>query len=65
MEHDFIGTTEAAERLGITNQSVRNLVRRGDLPAYKIGKVFKIDSKDLDAYIKAMRTIPTEEEAWD
>ena len=38
---------EAAERLNLTRQQTRLLIRQGKLPATKIGRDWIVDSKDL------------------
>ena len=44
-----IGTTEAARRLGISPNRLRDLIASGRLKAQKIGREYAIDPKDLDA----------------
>jgi excisionase family DNA binding protein len=44
-----IGTTEAAKRLGISANRVRDLIASGRLKAQKIGREYAINPKDLDA----------------
>jgi excisionase family DNA binding protein len=44
-----IGTTEAAKRLGISQNRVRDLIASGRLKAQKIGREYAINPKDLDA----------------
>lgn len=53
--------TEAAEVLGLSVISVRNLLKRGDLRGYKMGggnlryRPWRIRRKDLNAYINTRR----------
>lgn len=42
---------EVAELLKITKNTVYELIKRGDLPAYKIGKKIRVDLKDVEDYI--------------
>jgi excisionase family DNA binding protein len=44
---EFIGTAEAAQRLGISQKRVNVLIQQGRLPASKVGNVYMINSKDL------------------
>jgi excisionase family DNA binding protein len=44
-----IGTTEAAKRLGISANRVRDLIASGRLKAQKIGREYAINPTDLDA----------------
>lgn len=43
---------EVAELLKITKNTVYELIKRGELPAYKVGKKLRIDKEDMDNYIK-------------
>jgi len=42
---------EAARRLGCSERTVWELVRRGELPAVKYLRNVRIDPRDLDAFI--------------
>lgn len=44
----------AAIRLGCSKNKVYDLIRRGDLHAFRVGNEFRILPEDLDAYIKKM-----------
>ncbi len=55
---------ETASQLHITNQAVYNLIKRGELPAFKVGTALRILESDLSIYIdsqkrlfKAMNTV--------
>jgi len=45
----IISTAEAAKRLGITANRVRAMIEAKRLKATKVGNVWLIDPKDLDA----------------
>ncbi|HKG58369.1 MAG TPA: helix-turn-helix domain-containing protein [Pyrinomonadaceae bacterium] len=45
----IITTTEAARRLGVTPNRVRALIEAKRLKAFKYGREWLIDPKDLDA----------------
>ena len=42
---------EVAEILKITKNTVYELIKRGELPAYKVGKKLRIDKEDIENYI--------------
>ena len=42
---------EVAELLKITKNTVYELIKRGELPAYKVGRKLRIDKEDIDNYI--------------
>jgi len=43
---------EAAERLGLSPQQIRTIIRQGKLPATKHGRDWVIDSNDLQLIAK-------------
>lgn len=50
---------EAAGRLGVSYTTAYRLVRRGELPAAKIGKQWRLEPEALEAYIaKVMHPAP-------
>ena len=53
----YVTQTEAARVLSVSLRTVHNLIRRGDLPAYKIGRNTRVRRSDLDAMATA-RPIP-------
>lgn len=42
---------EVAEILKITKNTVYELIKRGELPSYKVGKKLRIDKEDIENYI--------------
>ena len=53
---DYLTTTDAAKRLGVTSQRVGTFIRHGRLPATRIGRDWMILSNDLDAFAERQRT---------
>ncbi len=51
MQNEFLTVIEAAEYLRIDESTIRSVIHRGDLPALKIGRVFRIKRVDLETYI--------------
>lgn len=47
---------EAAEILTVSEDTVRRLVAKGQLPAYKIGDRTRIDEEDVYVYLAEHRT---------
>ena len=51
----------AAERLGVSPRTVRRMISRGELPAYRVGKrLIRIDLLELD---DLLRPIPATEDS--
>jgi excisionase family DNA binding protein len=54
----WLGTKEAAARLGITLRSLYRFIDEGDLAAYKFGRVIRLKEQDVDRFIEACRIQP-------
>lgn len=46
---------EVADLLKITKNTVYELVKRGELPGYKVGKKLRIDKEDVENYINSQK----------
>lgn len=46
-KEQFVSTQEAAEILGISRIAVFNKIKKGEIPAQKVGRNYIIDKKDL------------------
>lgn len=49
----WIGIEEAANHLGVTKDTIRNWIKKTDIPAHKIGKLWKFKRSELDAWVKS------------
>jgi excisionase family DNA binding protein len=54
----WLSTTEVRDRLGITLRTLYRLIDEGQIPAYKIGRVIRMKSEDVDAYLERSRIAP-------
>lgn len=54
----FYSLEQIAELLGVNYQLVYKLVRAGDLPAVRVGKVYRVLEADLRDYIQTGRSTP-------
>lgn len=54
-ESPFITIREAARYLRLSYQSAYKLVRGGELPAHRIGRAWRIQSKDFEDFCKRSR----------
>lgn len=43
---DLIGLTEAARLLGVSRWMIRDAIRRGELPGYRVGRLWKVSARD-------------------
>jgi excisionase family DNA binding protein len=51
-------TQEAANRLGVTTRTLYRFVDEGLLPAYKMGRVFRLRQADVDEFIERSKVAP-------
>ena len=54
----WLGTTAAASRMGITTRTLYRFIDEGMLPAYKMGRVIRMQASDVDAYVDACKIAP-------
>lgn len=52
MAKRLLRVSEISERLGITNQRTWELIRRGMLPAVRIGRQVRVDEDALEEWIR-------------
>ncbi|MHB1534013.1 MAG: helix-turn-helix domain-containing protein [Acidimicrobiales bacterium] len=55
---EWLGTREACERLGVTLRTLYRFIDEGQLPAYKMGRVIRVQASDIDGFIERMRITP-------
>lgn len=49
----WVGINEAATHLGVTKDTIRNWIKKTDIPAHKIGKLWKFKLSELDEWVKS------------
>lgn len=55
---EWLGTTKAAKRLGITTRTLYRFIDEGQVTAYRLGRVIRVKAKDIDAFIESCRITP-------
>lgn len=55
---NWLSTAEAARRLGIGARTLYRLIDEGQIPAYKFGRVIRLQAREVDAFIDAARIKP-------
>src|SRR5438874_5158917 len=58
VEIQWMSTGDAARRLGVTVRTLYRLIDEGELPAYKFGRVIRLQEQEVDAFIDASRIRP-------
>jgi excisionase family DNA binding protein len=56
----WLGTRQAADRIGVTQRTLYRFIDDGKLPAYKFGRVIRVKIDDVDRFIDASRIQPGE-----
>jgi excisionase family DNA binding protein len=57
-EITWLSTREAARRLGITTRTLYRLIDGGQIPAYKFGRVIRLQEAEVEAFIDQARIQP-------
>lgn len=57
---DWLSTADAADALGITSRTLYRFINKGELAAYRFGRVIRVKREDIDAFIAASRIAPGE-----
>jgi excisionase family DNA binding protein len=52
-EHELLTVREVATAMRVSTMTVYRLIRAGSLPAIRVGKHFRIRTRDLDDYLEA------------
>src|SRR5690242_12968684 len=54
----WMSTGEAARRLGVTVRTLYRLIDESELPAYKFGRVIRLQEGEVERFIQASRITP-------
>ena len=57
-EITWLSTAQAARRLGVTARTLYRFIDDGALPAYKFGRVIRLQQGEVDRFIEASRITP-------
>ena len=52
-EDKWIGIEKVAEYMDVTKDTVRNWIKKTDIPAHKIGKLWRFKKSEIDEWIKS------------
>lgn len=56
MKEEFYTAEELAEKLKVNIMTIYRYIKAGKIKAYKIGKEFRIDQKELGRFLDASKT---------
>ena len=51
-DNGYMSLEEVADMLGVTYQLIYRLVRSGELPAVRLGKLYRVSQDDLNSYLE-------------
>lgn len=57
-EISWMSTKDAARQLGITTRTLYRLIDEGQIPAYKFGRVIRLQEAEVNAFIAGARIEP-------
>jgi excisionase family DNA binding protein len=57
-DNKWLSTKQAAERLGITLRTLYRLIDEGELPAYQIGRVIRLQEQEVEDFIRRSQIKP-------
>lgn len=57
----YLTVAEVAETMRLSRMTVYRLVQRGDLPAVRVGRSYRVPADALDAYLAAAEVAPEDE----
>jgi len=52
----YMAIEDVAEMLGVNYQLIYRLIRSGDLPAIRLGRIYRVTQEDLNTYLKKQKT---------
>ena len=56
MDEKLLTPEQVAERLQVTERTVYGWLRRGKLPALKLGRLWRVRPEDLEGFLESART---------
>lgn len=59
-ELTWLSTAQAATVLGVTTRTVYRFIDDGELPAYRMGRVIRLQLDEVEEYIERCRITPGE-----
>lgn len=59
-EDKLLTPPQVAEKLQVNERTVTQWLRKGHLRGFKIGKEWRVSSKDLDAFLEGSANVPQE-----
>lgn len=58
MSNQLLTAAEVADQLRVSTMTIYRLIRRGELPAVRVGRNYRIRTRDLGAFLDAQTVDP-------
>ncbi len=58
MSQRLLTAAEVADQLRVSTMTIYRLIRRGELPAVRVGRNYRVRDEDLTAYLEAQIVDP-------
>jgi len=49
----WVGLSEIAEHLGVSKDTIRNWIKRENIPFHKVGKLYKFRISEVDKWVES------------
>jgi len=56
-DQSFLTPQEVSDLLQVSVYTVRRWIKQGELPAYKVGRLWRITESDLDKWLEQQRVL--------
>jgi excisionase family DNA binding protein len=56
-DQSFLTPQEVSDLLQVSVYTVRRWIKQGELPAYKVGRLWRINESDLDKWLEQQRVL--------
>jgi excisionase family DNA binding protein len=60
VDKEHLSLEEVADEMGVTYQLIYRLVRSGEMPAARLGKLYRVSRTDLNAYLERSKKTSVE-----
>ena len=57
MNEKWSSLEEVAQYLGVTKDTIRNWIKKSDIPAHKVGRQWKFKLTEVDEWIKSGKVL--------
>jgi excisionase family DNA binding protein len=59
MDDRLLTAHEVADQLRVSTMTIYRLIRRGELPAVRVGRNYRVRERELEAYLRAQVVDPS------